>query len=1505
MRKVFKIKKYQVVAVFVGIILSLTLTYTASAVERAPGDGIILYGDGAKVSTGILTTPDCCGSALGALASVSVGTIAPTWIYMKISPIKEEIIAGTWEGTNGKLELLRWNGSAWSLDWTEQKVGSTSSDGRAFTLGYEKSGEAVAAWAKMKGTTGGAAGTQDDAIEYKVWNGSSWTASTSLDLQFVTGSISWMHAWSHPASGSAQNDITMCYGTGRGLAGEATQGGMVGCIVWDGDNNTWGNEKLVESNAEDAENTSLGTNIVVGGAKNFGGFYEQGSGDFVAVSSVEGGASNLAVYTTWNDSNWTATASFTFLDAPVTIDCAAMPYIAGVTNNQAVCATLDDGAEDNDGIEYDGNDATPWNTTSAFDANGLVASSTGRIPNDTIWLVSGTNRVALINWGETTSVIQGNTWNEGGAAWETADGPTVPDSGLMNNVHFEDNPIQKHKTLFLVNDSVGDLHIYKASLSSGTTVSWGTVATNLTIDNTALGMPAEADFFNFASPSQTHFKWNYDDGAVGSATAVSAEDIAASNSERFVIGTNYRLRIQVSNEGPASSSNDRWELQYSKCSDVNCTAKDSRWAWFTIPTTATIASHAFQLSDSQYITNGSSISSAVLTASDPTFKDGFSLDSRPSTSYFTLSGNNYSEFMYSLTPSQYASAGANYLFRMARKSGIGSATYASTSYSRYASAGVKNQTYDMSAYRVYNTPSGAVANGGPVKVDDAADFGELVYVSRQVIRTSGGTLYAVVVDSSSVLQVYKSTNGTSWALQDSSNSPTNVSPGASIAIDSTDVIHIVYRTIGANSIIKYITFNAGTDLFVGVGVTAYTATTKVDTFDIAIDSSDKPHLVANSQSGTDYYITYTNRISGSWKAEVTVSATNLATFAGVSLTISDENIPEVSYYHPTVGNVIAAVGNTNDATSFTNATLVGDEIGVAGTSIAVDSSGNTWVAYVAATTNYVTLIKHPDGGSSETASWATWDEPINNSNVGTEPSITINGTNVYVLYQNSGADVAYDMYNGSTWSGETVLQTGTFQDVKAKWSYLNNTGSSTRIDYLYSDATDVYWASLGLGANPLSIGTPINSINTATTLTSHNQKFRIRALVHVGNVTLPAIQTTGSPSFSLQYAEKSGTCDALGTGESYSNITTTSLIAWDRTASSDGVSLVASPSSGGIAIDPYHDDGGHHATVSQTYEELNNFRNSVAAIPAGSDGMWDFALKDNNAPDGSIYCIRAVQSNNTVFVGYSNIPEIIIYTPGATTYNQTTYQWYENANDVQPGSALASENSSTSLVGKDDIVRLRMNIAVGESELAIGGQAFRLQVASSLAGPWTDVGAASAAFQFYNNPSPSGDSDITSKLLSDSTNAARGTYQESNPTPVNPRGASVGHKIEYDWALRPTGQASLGSTYYFRMVKDTYDPISYTNYPSARIGKGSDSGGVGVSEGATPPQAEVVRSGGISVPSVPGDDIENTPAPGDIESGGTGNQGGGGGGTSPIIIEIWWFISYAVGKAMAMIGRLF
>jgi len=194
-------------------------------------------------------------------------------------------------------------------------------------------------------------------------------------------------------------------------------------------------------------------------------------------------------------------------------------------------------------------------------------------------------------------------------------------------------------------------------------------------------------------------------------------------------------------------------------------------------------------------------------------------------------------------------------------------------------------------------------------------------------------------------------------------------------------------------------------------------------------------------------------------------------------------------------------------------------------------------------------------------------------------------------------------------------------------------------------------------ADSTDVGTPLAVQDTSATLSSDGDAFRLRLLIHIGSAQL----ALNGETFKLQFAQKSGTCDTSFSGETYTDVTTSTAIAYyDNSSPADGVALTSN------ANDPVH---GTDNTVNQTYEESNNFTNSQAAIPSGEDGMWDFALYDNTAPDNTSYCFRVVKSDDSLLDTYTVIPEI---TTAGATINLTITETTINLGSVNAGTRVTA-----------------------------------------------------------------------------------------------------------------------------------------------------------------------------------------------------------------------------------------
>lgn len=162
------------------------------------------------------------------------------------------------------------------------------------------------------------------------------------------------------------------------------------------------------------------------------------------------------------------------------------------------------------------------------------------------------------------------------------------------------------------------------------------------------------------------------------------------------------------------------------------------------------------------------------------------------------------------------------------------------------------------------------------------------------------------------------------------------------------------------------------------------------------------------------------------------------------------------------------------------------------------------------------------------------------------------------------------------------------------------------------------------------VGTPLAAQDTAAVAPKQGTPFRLRFTIHVSD----SDRDINGAGLKLQYSIRSGSCDTGFSGESYSDVSPSSgaIRYSDNSSPSDAASLTTN------ANDPVHSG---HTTRAQTYEEANNFTNTVSAIAAGEDGMWDASLVDFSATASTSYCFRVVRATDVQLEAYSVIPEII------------------------------------------------------------------------------------------------------------------------------------------------------------------------------------------------------------------------------------------------------------------------
>lgn len=161
-------------------------------------------------------------------------------------------------------------------------------------------------------------------------------------------------------------------------------------------------------------------------------------------------------------------------------------------------------------------------------------------------------------------------------------------------------------------------------------------------------------------------------------------------------------------------------------------------------------------------------------------------------------------------------------------------------------------------------------------------------------------------------------------------------------------------------------------------------------------------------------------------------------------------------------------------------------------------------------------------------------------------------------------------------------------------------------------------------------------------------------------------------------------------------------------------------------------DGDRYVLQANPY----TFGASASTLEFSSDPM-DLDRGMLTAVEGSNYWSKRVVMNSSGALTWTNADggsaltsSIAQAGPSAAAYAywrnpptlaQSGYGWFANANSVQPGSSLASQNTAASLTGAGSPVRLRTQVGVTGMSNATANQPFTLQYGTSTSGPWSSV----------------------------------------------------------------------------------------------------------------------------------------------------------------------------------------
>lgn len=425
------------------IVVSLcAAVFDTTAAASAQGDGIVVYGEG-TVTTPRARTWTQASTSWGSEASTPVAAASVRHVTTESSPKRDEAISGI-QSTGGVLYVQRWNGTAWSSEWSVT-VGSGNLP--RFDIAYERnSGDALIVYGANAGTT--------NELRYRRWNGSAWTAEASFDAVRTSGIIHAVRLAAH--AGSLNDDIALAWGDAN-LDLSAN--------YWDGAANTWGSEP---TSALSASLSVVGTATALTNWS-FDVALESSSGDMLVVwgnntvQDVFHATRSSGAAGTWGSAITNSTAAEEGTDLALSSDPGS-DYIAyvNITDNSA-------GAE---AATWTGN---AWNTFANFDTtSGTVAASTKNITVS--WLRSGSQDRAVVTY-EDAATSNGIDWlfyNKNTNAWSAlqTDFTTAPAPATdIKTLRQVSNPFNSAELMVVAIDSASDIFAKRLTFD-GTNFTW-------------------------------------------------------------------------------------------------------------------------------------------------------------------------------------------------------------------------------------------------------------------------------------------------------------------------------------------------------------------------------------------------------------------------------------------------------------------------------------------------------------------------------------------------------------------------------------------------------------------------------------------------------------------------------------------------------------------------------------------------------------------------------------------------------------------------------------------------------------------------------------------------------------------------------------------------------------------------------------------------------------------------------------------------------------------------
>ncbi|HZN41879.1 MAG TPA: Ig-like domain-containing protein, partial [Planctomycetota bacterium] len=399
---------------------------TTSPPSLLVNDVRLFYGEGSDRQPRLRTWDDLGSSWSSEGKALPAGSTI-YWMQHALSPLLDDhgllaVLSGN--GASTELDMLRWNGAEWSLDWTSTSITAANAQKRGFDIAYEQtSGDAMVVYSNN---------TNQPRFRTRV-NGT-WSAETGVTSAPLAGVVQWVQMASRPGS----NEIALCY---------SDSSNDLAVVVWSGTAWVAATSAVLETN--------LKTNAVTTAVSNrvFDVAYEATTGDALVAWSraTTNGfwySTKLAASTGWAAAAQQAAAPSN--GVPHFVDLATEPGGSRI----ACCALSLDGQERLGLATWDG---SAWVNAGEYDAQirDVNNGATGDFPAAVAW-VGNSGTAVCVYADDTTDTLDWASWTPG-TGWVVQTDGAIPGKGFTESIDLQ-SFANVQDVLLVFSDSNADLY---------------------------------------------------------------------------------------------------------------------------------------------------------------------------------------------------------------------------------------------------------------------------------------------------------------------------------------------------------------------------------------------------------------------------------------------------------------------------------------------------------------------------------------------------------------------------------------------------------------------------------------------------------------------------------------------------------------------------------------------------------------------------------------------------------------------------------------------------------------------------------------------------------------------------------------------------------------------------------------------------------------------------------------------------------------------------------------